>query len=232
MTWRSFLRAYANMLPALLFLGIVLPRMDRLIQALILAGVSTVFLYAGVVKSMGIMPRKSVFWFGMDRLYAFFTPTFLFLSIYAGFAVVSFLVAAMAGDALSLRVTVLFILILTVISYPALTRLWPVLAIAFVVPDELGHRRVALGLMGHFWIGPGLKSVFGWTRSYTGMWSLHLLPVGLIHVLLLSIIFYPSLTLDQPWHLVIPFVLLFGLLPVMVFVTTAKCRELWERMDH
>lgn len=220
------------MLPTLLLLGIVLPRMDRLIQAQILAGVSTVFLYASVVKSMGIMPRKSAVWFGMDRLYAFFKPTFLVLSIYAGFAVVSFLVAVMAGDALSLPVTVLFILIFTVISYPVLTRIWPAVAIAFVVPDEIGHRRVALGLMGHFWIGPGLKSVFCWTRSYTRMWSLHLLPVGLIHALLLSVAGYGSLSLSSPWHQVVPGALLFGLLPAMVFVTTVNCRKLWELMGR
>ncbi len=227
----SFGRTYLYMLPTLVILSAILPLLNRLIHALVLAGVCSVFLYAGTSLALQRLPASRIIAFGLDRLYTFFTCGFIFLAIYGAIAYLSLILAIGIARYVRIPTGPVWVFLILVLSYPALKRSWPALAIAFVVPNEMGRHRIALGFTGHYWRGPGMRKIIAWSRQTNTVKGLHGAPIVAVHVLLISVGLFTELPAASQWRPVAQIMLMYAVLPVAVYITYSRCVLFWCRVN-
>jgi len=70
-----------------------------------------------------------------------------------------------------------------------------------------------------------------WTASTGAMRFLHVPPLIAIHAMLLTLFIYSTLPVQSPWVMPLQIGMLFGLLPVTVFILTVKCWAFWEYVN-
>lgn len=217
---RAFFRAYVYMLPGVLAMLLVARHLPLVIQEVGMAVVLSAFVVAGAVKGLGL--RADVPWFrlAVERFFAYLTD----LTVLLGGGVLLGLMALGVGTAAAQVLPVpprgLAIPTFLVLVGPVLYRCWPVLSLAYLLPEHPAAEGGSLWARLSFGAAARLTRFHdpqGLTWFVLAACYASLLTLALVAIM-------PAEAGLQPL-LIGAFYLIF--LPVTVFVVVACCVHLW-----
>jgi hypothetical protein len=220
---RVFLCAWPFTLPGVLITVILAAIMPQAVQVFFIVLIANCAIVTGAVIGLGLYNfERSFFWFTLERGPWHFMHLLILCILLFGACVFSMIPVFFLEKFFSIPVEYAWPVLMLLFTFPIILRLWPVLSLPYITPEDKGMWTWRLA-----WVGPSLITVWKITSPSHGF-SLHGLAVsGTLYLTIILSGFAYNMNADPMLVFLLKAILYVFLLPFVAIVSTWNCQYLY-----